>query len=342
MAENKNTKLQIRNSTVDFLVFTKDAHEDGIEVRVQDHDVWLTQKAIGQLFDVDRSVVTKHLKNIYESGELSEESTCANFAQVADNGKTYQYKFYSLSAIIAVGYRVNSDRATQFRQWATKVLDTFAKQGYVLDKSRLINGQIFDEDYFEHLISEIQEIRASERRFYQKITDIYVTAVDYSFDSQITKDFFATVQNKMHYAVHGNTAAEVIVARADHTKEHMGLTSWRNAPDGKIVKADVSIAKNYLSKGEIQELNEIVTMYLDYATRQARRHIPMTMADWASKLDAFLQFNDAEVLQNKGKVTAAIAKTFAESEFEQYRVIQDRLYQSDFDRLVACTEEKND
>ena len=186
------------------------------------------------------------------------------------------------------------------------------------------------------------EIRASERRFYQKITDIYATAVDYSFDSQITKDFFATVQNKMHYAVHGNTAAEVIVARADHTKEHMGLTSWRNAPDGKIVKADVSIAKNYLSKGEIQELNEIVTMYLDYATRQARRHIPMTMADWASKLDAFLQFNDAEVLQNKGKVTAAIAKTFAESEFEQYRVIQDRLYQSDFDRLVASTEEKND
>ena len=220
MAENKNTKLQIRNSTVDFLVFTKDAHEDGIEVRVQDHDVWLTQKAIGQLFDVDRSVVTKHLKNIYESGELSEDSTCANFAQVADNGKTYQYKFYSLSAIIAVGYRVNSGRATQFRQWATKVLDTFAKQGYVLDKSRLINGQIFDEDYFDHLISEIQEIRASERRFYQKITDIYATAVDYSFDSQITKDFFATVQNKMNYVVHGNTAAEVIVARADHTKEH--------------------------------------------------------------------------------------------------------------------------
>lgn len=307
---------------------------------MQDHDVWLTQKAIGQLFDVDRSVITKHLKNIYESGELSEDSTCANFAQVADNGKTYQYKFYSLSAIIAVGYRVNSDRATQFRQWATKVLDTFTKQGYVLDKSRLINGQIFDEDYFDHLISEIQEIRASERRFYQKITDIYATAVDYSLDSKITKDFFATVQNKMHYAVHGNTAAEVIVARADHTKEHMGLTSWRNAPDGKIVKADVSIAKNYLSKGEIQELNEIVTMYLDYATRQARRHIPMTTADWASKLDAFLQFNDAEVLQNKGKVTAAIAKAFAESEFEQYRIIQDRLYQSDFDRLVASAEEK--
>lgn len=336
----KNNKLQIRNSTVDFLVFTMDAKEDGIEVRVQDNDVWLTQKAIGQLFNVDRSVATKHLKNIFDSGELDENTTCANFAQVADNGKTYQYKFYALSAIIAVGYRINSGRATQFRQWATKVLDTFAKQGYVLDKSRLINGQIFDEDYFDHLVSEIQEIRASERRFYQKITDIYATAVDYSLDSQTTKTFFATVQNKMHYAVHGNTAAELIVARADHTKEHMGLTTWRNAPDGKIVKADVSIAKNYLAVNEMAELNEIVTMYLDYATRQARRHIPMTMIDWSSKLDAFLQFNDAEILQDKGKVTAAIAKSFAESEFEQYRVIQDGLYQSDFDRLIANLEKE--
>ena len=342
MPDRKKDTFQIRNSTVDFLVFTRDAHEDGIEVRVQDQDVWLTQKAIAQLFEVDRSVVTKHLKNVYESGELSEAATCANFAQVADNGKTYLYKFYALSAIIAVGYRVNSGRATEFRQWATKVLSTFTRQGYVLDKDRLINGQIFDEDYFDHLISEIQEIRASERRFYQKITDIYATAVDYSLDSQTTRNFFATVQNKMHYAVHGNTAAEVIMARADHTKEHMGLTSWRNAPDGKIVKADVSVAKNYLSVDEMQELNEIVTMYLDYATRQARRHIPMTMADWASKLDAFLQFNDAEVLRDKGKVTAAIAKAFAESEFEQYRVLQDRLYQSDFDRLMARAEGKDE
>ena len=342
MPDRKKDTFQIRNSTVDFLVFTRDAHEDGIEVRVQDQDVWLTQKAIAQLFEVDRSVVTKHLKNVYESGELSEAATCANFAQVADNGKTYRYKFYALSAIIAVGYRVNSGRATEFRQWATKVLSTFTRQGYVLDKDRLINGQIFDEDYFDHLISEIQEIRASERRFYQKITDIYATAVDYSLDSQTTRNFFATVQNKMHYAVHRNTAAEVIMARADHTKEHMGLTSWRNAPDGKIVKADVSVAKNYLSVDEMQELNEIVTMYLDYATRQARRHIPMTMADWASKLDAFLQFNDAEILRDKGKVTAAIAKAFAESEFEQYRVLQDRLYQSDFDRLMARAEGKDE
>lgn len=333
-------RLQIRNSTVDFLVFTRDANEEGIEVRVQDKDVWLTQKAIAELFGVERSVVTKHLKNIFESGELDENQVCAKFAQTADDGKTYQYKFYSLAAIVAVGYRTNSDRATQFRQWATKVLETFTKQGYVLDKNRLINGQIFDEEYFEHLISEIQEIRASERRFYQKITDIYATAVDYSLDSKITQDFFATVQNKMHYAVHGNTAAELIVGRADHTKPNMGLTSWKNAPSGKIVKADVSIAKNYLQADEIKELNEIVTMYLDYATRQARRHIPMTMVDWANKLDAFLKFNDAEILYDKGKVTAAIAKAFAESEFEQYRVLQDKSYESDFDRLIAESSEK--
>ena len=324
----------IRNSTVDFLVFTKDSDADSIEVRVQDGDVWLTQKAMGELFDIDRSVIAKHLKTIFDSGELEKNSVCAKFAQTADDGKTYQYNFYKLSAIIAVGYKVNSQRAIQFRQWATKVLDTFAKQGYVLDKNRLINGQIFDEDYFDHLISEIQEIRASERRFYQKITDIYATAVDYTLDSKTTRDFFATVQNKMHYAVHGSTAAELIMDRADHKKEHMGLTSWKNAPDGKIVKADVSIAKNYLAKEEMHELNEIVTMYLDYATRQARRHIPMTMADWASKLDAFLQFNDAEILHDKGKVSAAIAKAFAESEFEQYRVLQDKHYVSDFDRLM--------
>ena len=333
-------EIKVRNSTVDFLVFTRDAGEDGIEVRIQNQDVWLTQKAIGQLFDIDRSVVTKHLNNIFKDGELDENSVCAKFAQTADDGKTYNYKFYSLAAIIAVGYRTNSERATQFRTWATRVLDTFTKQGYVLDKNRLINGQIFDEDYFDHLVAEIQEIRASERRFYQKITDIYATAVDYDKESIITKEFYATVQNKMHYAVHGNTAAEVIVARANHKKEHMGLTSWKNAPDGKIVKTDVSIAKNYLNKDEISELNEIVTMYLDYATRQARRHIPMTMEDWKSKLDAFLRFNDAEILENKGKVTAAIAKEFAESEFEKYRIIQDTLYQSDFDRLVKDIEDK--
>lgn len=330
----KNKNIQIRNSTVDFLVFTKDAGSDSIEVRIQNGDVWLTQKAISMLFDVERSVVTKHLKNIFETSELNENSVCAKFAHTADDGKTYQYKFYSLAAIIAIGYRTNSERALQFRQWATKVLDTFTKQGWVLDKNRLINGQVFDEDYFEHLISEIQEIRASERRFYQKITDIYATAVDYSKDSKITRDFFTSVQNKMHFAIHGNTAAEIITTRANHKKDHMGLTSWRNAPDGKIVKTDVSIAKNYLAKDEAKELNEIVTMYLDYATRQARSRIPMTMADWAEKLDAFLKFNNAEVLLGKGKITAKIAKAFAESEFDKYRIIQDTLYKSDFDNLI--------
>lgn len=340
MPENKD-KSEIRNSTVDFLIFTKQSNSEDIEVRVQDNDIWLTQKAISRLFDVDRSVVTKHLKNVFESDELDEDSTCANFAQVADNGKTYQYKFYSLKAIIAVGYRINSNKATEFRQWSTKVLDTFTKQGYVLDKERLINGQIFDDDYFEHLLSEIQEIRASERRFYQKITDIYATAVDYSPDSKITKDFFSMVQNKMHYAVHRHTAAEIIVDRANHKKEHMGLTTWKAAPNGKIVKSDVSIAKNYLSVDEMQELNEIVTMYLDYAARQARRHIPMTMADWADKLDAFLKFNDADILIDKGKVTAEIAKAFAENEFEKYRTLQDNSYKSDFDRFIEESKKIN-
>ena len=333
MADAKKDKLQIRNSTVDFLVFTKDAHEDGIEVRVQDHDVWLTQKAIAQLFDVDRSVVTKHLKNVYESGELSEDATCANFAQVADNGKTYHYKFYALSAIIAVGYRINSGRATQFRQWATKVLDTFTKQGYVLDKSRLINGQIFDEDYFDHLISEIQEIRASERRFYQKITDIYATAVDYSLDSQTTKDFFATVQNKMHYAVHGGTAAEVIMARADHTKEHMGLTTWKKAPDGRIQKSDTIVAKNYLSDKEVSELNGITNAFLEFAEQRAQRHIITTMVDWKQRLEQFLATMDYQAQDSAGKVSQEEAREKAYCEYEKYKVIQDRSFISDFDQF---------
>ena len=338
MKQTAEVSLSVRNGTVDFLLYPQAADEKGIEVRVQDGTVWLNQSGMAELYGVVRNAVTKHIQNIYASGEQNRESTCSKMEQVADNGKTYQYLFYSLDMIIAVGYRINSERAIQFRQWATKVLSAFTRQGYVLDKQRLINGQIFDDDYFDHLIAEIQEIRASERRFYQKITDIYATASDYDPDSQITRDFFATVQNKMHYAVHGQTAAEVIMARADHGKEHMGLISWKNAPKGKIVKTDVSIAKNYLQKDEMQELNEIVTMYLDYATRQARRHIPMTMADWAEKLDGFLKFNDAEILQDKGRVTAEMAKAFAEKEFELYRPIQDRLYQSDFDRFL----EEND
>ena len=334
--------LQIRNSTTDFLVFTKQAGEDGIEVRVSGESVWLTQKGMAQLFDCSTDNISLHLKNIFKSGELSESSVTEQSSATAADGKTYKMKFYNLDAIISVGYRINSVRATQFRQWATQVLKTFAIQGYVLDKSRLENGQIFDEEYFEHLLDEIREIRASERKFYQKITDIYSTAVDYSRDAVTTKEFFATVQNKLHYAIHGHTAAELIVDRADHTKEHMGLTTWKNAPKGKIVKADVSVAKNYLTQSELRDLNQFVSMYLDYAERQARRHIPMTMEDWAKKLDVFLQFNEEEVLHDKGRVSAEIAKSFAESEFEKYRVIQDRLFESDFDKLLASTEEKKD
>ena len=334
--------MQIRNSTTDFLVFTKQVGEDGIEVRVAGESVWLTQKGMAQLFDCSTDNISLHLKNIFKSGELSESSVTEESSATAADGKTYKMKFYNLDAIISVGYRINSVRATQFRQWATQVLKTFAIQGYVLDKNRLENGQIFDEEYFEHLLDEIREIRASERKLYQKITDIYSTAVDYSRDAVTTKEFFATVQNKLHYAIHGHTAAELIADRADHTKEHMGLTTWKNAPKGKIVKADVSVAKNYLTQSELKDLNLFVSMYLDYAERQARRHIPMTMEDWAKKLDVFLQFNEEEVLHDKGRVSAEIAKSFAESEFEKYRVIQDRLFESDFDKLLASTEEKKD
>ena len=337
--------LQIRNSTADFLIFTKQAGEDGIEVRVSGESVWLTQKGMARLFDCSTDNIGLHLKNIYASGELEEAATTEESSVVQSEGTrkiTRKVKFYNLDAIISVGYRINSVRATQFRQWATNVLRTFAIQGYVLDKSRLENGQIFDEEYFEHLLDEIREIRASERRFYQKITDIYATAVDYSADAVTTKEFFATVQNKLHYAIHGHTAAELIMGRADHTKEHMGLTTWKNAPKGKIVKSDVSIAKNYLTESELKELNQFVTMYLDYAERQARRHIPMTMEDWAAKLDVFLQFNEEEVLHDKGRVSAEIAKSFAESEFEKYRVIQDKLFESDFDRLLATAEQPDD
>lgn len=329
---------QIRNSTADFLVFTRQNGENGIAVRIEDENVWLQSEAMAELFQKDRRTVQEHLKNIFADGELSENSVCRNFRHTAADGKSYNVKFYSLEAIIAVGYRTDSERAIQFRQWATGVLSQFAKKGYVLDKSRLINDQVFSKQYFDELIAEIQEIRASERKFYQKITDIYATATDYDTNSPTTKNFFANVQNKLHFAIHRHTAAELIMQRADAKKENMGLTNWKNAPHGKIIKTDVSIAKNYLSQLELSELNEIVTMYLDYANRQARRFIPMTMEDWKNKLDAFLNFNDAELSDGIGKVTHEIAKTFAESEFEQYRVLQDKTYQSDFDKLLAQTQ----
>ncbi|NLL36988.1 MAG: virulence RhuM family protein [Fretibacterium sp.] len=340
MSENRK-KIQIRNSTTDFIVFTKQVGEDGIEVRVHNESIWLTQKAMAELFDCSTDNISLHLKNIFASKELEEDSVTEQSSATASDGKTYKMKFYNLDAIISVGYRINSIRATQFRQWATNVLRTFTIQGYVLDKQRLENGQVFDGAYFEHLLDEIREIRASERMFYQKITDIYSTAMDYSPTAKTSQDFFAAVQNKLHYAIHHHTAAELIVERADHKKEHMGLTTWKNAPGGKIVKSDVSIAKNYLSRTEIEDLNQFVTMYLDYAERQARRKIPMTMEDWAKRLDVFLEFNEEDILKNKGKVSAEIAKSFAESEFEKYRVIQDKLYQSDFDKLVQKTKKED-
>lgn len=340
---NNEKKLKIRNSTAEFLIFTKQSGENTIEVRVENETVWLTQKMIAELFEVTVSNVNMHLKNIYDSNELDKISTIKEFLIVQKEGGrdvSREIEFYNLDAIISVGYRVNSVRATQFRQWATKILRDFAIRGYVLDKERLKNGAFLDQNYFNHLLAEIREIRSSERQFYQKITDIYATALDYNAEDKVSKEFFATVQNKLHFAIHGNTAAEVIMNRADSTKDHMGLTTWKNSPHGKIVKTDVVIAKNYLNEKELKSLDRFVTMYLDYAEDQADRGMPMTMADWASKLDIFLQFNQREVLDNPGKVTNAIAKAFAESEFEKYRVIQDRLFKSDFDRLLKDANDK--
>jgi len=334
----KNNQLQIRNSTADFLIFTRQNGEDGIAVRIDDENVWLRAEAIAELFQKDRRTIQEHVKNIFSSGELSENSVCRKFRHTADDGKNYQVKFYNLEAIISVGYRADSQRAIEFRKWATNVLSNFSRKGYVLDKNRLINDQIFSKQYFDELIAEIQEIRASERKFYQKITDIYATAVDYDIDSQTTKAFFATVQNKLHFAIHQNTAAELIMKRANARKENMGLTSWKNAPLGKIIKTDVSIAKNYLSKLELSELNEIVTMYLDYANRQARKLIPMTMSDWKQKLDVFLKFNEETIGDGIGNVSHEVAKAFSESEFEKYRTIQDKNYRSDFDKLLEQTQ----
>ncbi|HAL86959.1 MAG TPA: cell filamentation protein Fic [Deferribacteraceae bacterium] len=338
-------KKLIRNSTAEFLIFTGQSGEQSIEARYEDETIWLSQKLMGQLFDVGINTINYHLKEIFESGEISPEATVRKFRIVQTEGSrnvARQVEFYNLDAIISVGYRVNSVRATQFRQWATGVLKEFAIKGYVLNKKRLENGSFLGEDYFERLLEEIREIRLSERRFYQKITDIYATSVDYNKDAPTTKAFFAKVQNKLHYAVHGSTAAELIMNRADSTKEHMGLTTWEKAPDGKIIKSDVSTAKNYLTKDELQSLGRIVNAYLDLAEERARRKIPMTMEDWAKRLDMFLEFDDRAVLQDSGKITAQIAKEHAESEFEKYRIIQDRLFESDFDRMIKGIEKKEE
>ena len=329
-------KFEIRNSTAEFLIFQIEGKEDGVQVVYRDESIWCTQKAMAQLFDVGVPAISKHLSNIFSEGELQPEATVSKMEIVqleGDREIKRQLDLYNLDALISVGYRVNSTRATQFRQWCTFVLRQFAIRGYVIDKKRMENGSFIGEDYFEHLLAEIREIRLSERRFYQKLTDIYSTAIDYNRDAPTTRLFFKKVQNKIHYAVHGHTAAELIVERADADKEHMGLTTWENAPHGKIVKPDVSIAKNYLKENELEDMGRLVNAVLDMAERMAKRHIPMTMEDWAKRIDIILEATGDVVLTDAGKVTAEFAKSFAESEFEKYRIIQDRLFQSDFDRF---------
>lgn len=326
-------KLEIRNSTAEFLTFVAEGKEEGVQVMYADESIWCTQDAIAELFDKGRSTIAEHLSNIFNEGELQKDSVCRKFRRTAADGKEYNTQFYNLDAIISVGYRANSIRATQFRQWCTYILRQYAIRGYVIDKKRMENGAFIGEDYFEHLLAEIREIRLSERRFYQKLTDIYATAIDYNRDAPTTRLFFKKVQNKMHYAVHGHTAAELIVERADADKEHMGLTTWENAPDGKIVKTDVSIAKNYLKTQELESLSQLVNGVLELAERMAKRHIPMTMEDWAKRIDIILEASGDEILHDAGRISAEFAKEYAEAEFEKYRVIQDRLFASDFDKL---------
>lgn len=326
-------KKEIRNSTAEFLTFVAEGKEQGVQVLYKDETVWATQKAMATLFDCSTDNISLHLKNIFKSGELQEDSVTEKNSATASDGKTYQTKFYNLDAIISIGYRVNSIRATQFRQWCTYVIRQFSLRGYIIDKKRMENGSFIGEDYFEHLLSEIREIRMSERRFYQKLTDIYATSIDYNKDAPTTRLFYKKMQNKMHFAVHGHTAAELIVDRADADKEHMGLTTWEKAPNGKIVKADVSIAKHYLKESELDDMGKLVNTILDFAQRMADRHIPMTMEDWAKRIDIVLEAGGDDVLKDAGEVTAEYAKEYAETEFEKYRIIQDRLFRSDFDKF---------
>ena len=328
----------------EIILYTTPNGDVKIDIRFEDETFWLTQQKISNLFGVDRSVVTKHLGNIYSEGELDKTATCAKFAQVRNEGDrqvTRQIEFYNLDAIISVGYRVNSFSATQFRIWATKTLKEFIIKGFVMDDERLKQGESFGKDYFDELLERIRSIRASERRFYQKITDIYKEgSIDYDVQSPITREFYQTVQNKLHWAITGQTAAEIIKYRVDSQKTNMGLTTWKNAPSGKILKSDIGIAKNYLEESEIKNLERIVTMYLDYAEMQAERQIPMRMSDWVNKLDGFLQFNDYDVLRNSGKVSASVAKRLTEEEYNKFAPIQDKNYISDFDEVVKMLKDK--
>ena len=335
-------RVHIRNSTAEFLTFAYQTGGDGVEVRVQDGTIWLSQKSMGLLFETSSDNISLHLKNIFKEGELNADSVTEDFSATATDGKNYTVRHYNLDTIIAVGYRVNSKRATAFRQWATGVLRDYTLRGYVLDRKRMENGAFLDEDYFERLLEEIREIRLSERRFYQKIADIFSTAIDYDKDALTTQTFFAKVQNKMHYAVHGLTAAELIVERADHTKERMGLKTWEKAPGGKILKNDVVVAKNYLTEEELADLGRIVNAYLDLAESRAKRRVTMTMEAWAKRLDIFLAADEREVLQDAGRITAEIARDHAEGEFEKYRLIQDQLFQSDFDTFAALEKHNKD
>lgn len=336
-------ELSIRNSTAEFLIFELQSKQDSIEVRYEDETIWLTQKMMATLFDVTAPTINEHLKNIFASGELDEKATIRKFRIVQTEGTRQvnrEVDHYNLDAVISVGYRVNSIRATQFRRWATQVLKQFAIRGYVIDRKRMENGTALGEDYFERLLEEIREIRLSERRFYQKVTDIYATSVDYDAKSPISQKFFATVQNKMHYAVTGHTAGELIKERADSQKPNMGLTSWEGSPDGKILRTDVAVAKNYLKKDELESLGRIVSSFLDLAEDFAKRKIPMTMEDWSGKLDSYLQLAGRGVLRNAGSVSHKDAVLYAESEFEKYRIVQDKLFESDFDKFVEEGEKK--
>lgn len=339
-----NKDLYIRSSSAEFLIFEQQKKEKGIEVRFEDGDLWLTQKALGELYNTSKQDISYHIKNIYNDLELNQDSTVKEFLTVQKEGNREVKRkttYYNLDAVISVGYRVSTDRAIQFRRWATNVLKEFSKKGYIIDKKRMENGTFFDEDYYEELLAEIREIRLSERRFYQKITDIYATSIDYDRKSPTTIKFFKKVQNKMHYAVTHQTAAEIIYNRADHTKEHMNLTSWKHSPDGKILETDVVIAKNYLKKEELEQLELIVSAFLDLAEARAKRNIPMTMEDWANRIDKYLLSDDRDILKNAGKISHEIAEEKALAEFEKYRVIQDKLYKSDFDKLIESTNKVN-
>lgn len=334
----KKNELTIRSSAAEFLIFEEQSHADGVEVIYQDGTLWMSQRMMGLLFDVESNTITYHLGEIYKSGELEQVSTTRKIRVVQQEGTrnvNREIDHYNLDAIISVGYRVNSIKATQFRKWATQILSQYTQKGYVIDRKRMENGAFLDEDYFEELLEEIREIRLSERRFYQKLTDIYATSMDYDKNAPTTKLFFAKIQNQLHYAVSHQTAAEIVYTRADSTKNHMGLSTWKKAPDGKILKSDVAIAKNYLSKEELDDLSLIVNAILDFAEARARRHIPMTMQDWAERMEKYLLSDDRDLLMDAGKISMEIAKDYAESEYEKYRVIQDRLYESDFDKLVT-------